>query len=114
MKKLVLIFAFAVGTLTVTAQNSRPASSSKIAEFNKLVSVYTTGQRVDVNKLNSLYNEINCTLIDVQAEAIDANIATNREDICGSSEFPRTQLVSDADFKKYAEIVAKYLAYKNK
>lgn len=98
--------------MTSNAQISRSTTDSKVAEFSKLVSVYTSGQRVDQNKLTSLYNEINCMLIDVQAESMSSEILNNREEICGSSEFPRTQSLSDATFKRYAESVSKYLSYK--
>lgn len=114
MKKIILTAMIAIGALTMNAQTRTGVASgttNKIAEFNKLVTVYTSGQRVDQNKLKSLYNEINCTLIESQAEALNVGIAETREDVCGSSEFPRTQSVSDDNFKRYAEIVKKYLEY---
>lgn len=114
MKKIILTAMIALGALTMNAQTRSGTSSgttNKIAEFNKLVTVYTSGQRVDKAKLQSLYNEINCTLTEPQSEALNIDLATTREDICGSSEFPKTQTVSDDNFKKYAEIVKKYLDY---
>jgi hypothetical protein len=112
MKKLVLIMMTVIGSMTLNAQTSRSDVNSKIGEFTKLTNQLASGQRVNQEKLTALYNGINCMLIDVQAEAIDANIATTREETCGSSEFPKTQTVTDDSFKKYAEAVKKYLAYK--
>lgn len=114
MKKLVLIIALTVGTLTVDAQISRPNTDSKVSEFTKLVHSYTGGQRVDKARLLSIYNEINCMLTETQSEALNINLENTREDICGSSEFPRTQSLSDATFKKYAEQVKQYNDFKSK
>ena len=105
---------FLVALLTsvmLTAQISRPGSSmdGKVSEFTKMVTACNNGQRVDKMKLKSLYYEINCSLIQPQAEALDPEIVNIREDICGSSVFPTTQTLSDATFKKYATVVQEYL-----
>jgi len=114
MKKVILVTMIALGALTMNSQTrtGTAGTSSKIGEFNKLVTVLASGQRVDKVKLESLYNEINCTLTERQAEVLDIDLVTTREDICGSSEFPRTQSVTDDSFKKYDEAVKKYLQYR--
>lgn len=109
MKKIILITMMVAGTMFVDAQISRPQGSSKVAEFSKLVSLWKNGQRVDKSKVESLYKEINCMLIDVQAEALNIGLADNREDVCGSADFPRTQTVPDDSFKRYAADVESYL-----
>ncbi|MFN5181554.1 MAG: hypothetical protein ACK5D5_00865 [Bacteroidota bacterium] len=114
MKKLVLLMVAFVSATMMNAQISRSTTDSKISEFTKLVTSYTSGQRVDKVKLTTVYNEINCSLTEAQAEALAIDLQNTREEICGSSEFPRTQTVTDASFKKYAEQVAKYLEYKKK
>ena len=114
MKKLVFILMAFAGTMMVNAQISRPNSDAKIGEFTKMVTSYTAGQRVDKARLTALYNEINCMLTEPQAEALDIDLASSREETCGTNEFPRTQAVTDATFKKYAEQVKKYLEYKKK
>lgn len=111
MKKIILTVMIALGALTMNAQISRPSIDGKINEFNKLVTLLTSGQRVDKVRLKSVYTEINCSLTEPQAEALNVGIADTREENCGSSEFPRTQTVTDDSFKKYAEIVKKYLEY---
>ena len=102
-----------LGTLTMSAQSKigNATSDSKIAEFTKLVNSYTSGQRVGQAKLKTIYHEINCELTETQANTLDIGLADSREDICGSSEFPRTQVVTDSGFKKYSESVHKYLSY---
>lgn len=114
MKKLVLIFALTISVLNGKSQISRPNTDSKISEFTKMVTSYTNGQRVDKVKLLSLYNEINCMLTEPQAEALNIDLQNTREDICGSSTFPRTQSITDSSFKRYAEQVKSYNDYKSK
>lgn len=103
-----------IGSLTLNAQISRPNTDSKISEFTKMVTSYTSGQRVDKAKLTSLYNEINCMLTEPQSEVLNIDLVNTREDICGSSTFPRTQAITDTGFKKYAEQVQRYNDYKLK
>lgn len=100
------------GTMSVNAQISRPQGSSKIGEFSKLVNLWQSGQRVDKVKVETLYKDINCMLIDVQAESLNIGLSDTREDVCGSSEFPRTQTISDDSFKRYANDVQIYLKLK--
>ncbi|MFN6039477.1 MAG: hypothetical protein ACK452_13490 [Bacteroidota bacterium] len=114
MKKLVFILMAFAGTMMLNAQTSRPNSDAKIGEFTKLVTSYTSGQRVDKARLASVYNEVNCMLTETQADALAIDLANTREETCGSSEFPSSQSVTDASFKKYAEQVKKYLEYKKK
>lgn len=111
MKKIILIAMMVASTMVVDAQISRPSYDGKVNEFTKLVTSYTSGQRVDKTRLSSLYMELNCVLTEPQSEALDIDLANTREDNCGSSEFPRTQSITDATFKKYAESVKKYLSY---
>ena len=98
-------------SVMLNAQISRPGGSidGKVSEFTKIVNSCNSGHRVDKMKLKSLYYEINCSLTDVQAEAIDPELVNTREDICGSSVFPKTQTVSDATFKRYASVVQDYM-----
>lgn len=115
MKKLILVMMTVMGSITLNAQISRPGSStidSKIAEFTKLVTACTSGQRVNQEKLTALYDGINCSLTETQAEALAIDLQNTREETCGSSVFPTTQTVSDASFKKYAESVQKYFQCK--
>ena len=98
----------------MNAQIGKTTTDSKVSDFIKMVNSYTSGQRVDQGKIKSLYNEINCVLTETQAEALNIDFAASRENTCGSSDFPRTQTVTDAGFKKYAESVEKYLSYKDK
>ena len=102
--------------VTINAQISRPSSlcDSKVAEFTKLVTSLTSGQRIDANKVSSLYNDINCQLNETQSESLAIGLENTREEICGSSVFPTSQCISDASFKKYAEQVQKYLEWKKK
>jgi len=113
MKKLFLILMMAV-TMVGAAQISRPQGSSKVGEFSKLVNLWQSGQRVDKVRVQTLYKEINCMLIDVQAEALNIGLVDTREETCGSSEFPRTQAIPDDSFKKYAADVQTYLKLNNK
>ena len=105
-----------VTSVMLNAQISRPSGNTdgKVAEFTKMVTAYTSGQRVDKTKLTNLYNEINCTLIENQSEALAIGLENTREEICGSSVFPTSQTLNDVTFKKYAEQVSKYLEYKKK
>ena len=115
MKKVVLSFIAVTMTIALNAQISRPGSStidSKIAEFTKLVTACTSGQRVNQEKLVALYDGINCALTEPQAEALLLDLSNTREETCGSSVFPTTQTISDASFKKYAEQVEKYKSCK--
>lgn len=112
MKKIILIAMMVAGTMSVNAQISRPQGSAKVSEFVKLVNLWKNGQRVDKIKVETLYKDINCTLIETQAEALDIGLMDTREETCGSSEFPRTQTVSDDVFKRYAEEVKIYLTLK--
>lgn len=112
MKKIVLILTLGFSVMTVNAQISRSDVNSKIGEFTKLTNQLASGQRVNQEKLTALYNSINCMLIEPQAEALELDLTTTREDVCGTSEFPKTQAVADDSFKKYAEAVKKYLTYK--
>lgn len=116
MKKLILIFLAVITTFIASAQISRPGGSAdgKIGEFTKLVTSLTGGQRVDYNRVQSLYNEINCMLIETQSEALSIGLENTREETCGSSVFPTNQTISDSSFKKYAEQVQKYLEWKKK
>lgn len=114
MKKIILITMMVAGTMFVDAQISRPNTDSKISEFTKMVTSYTSGHRVDKTRLSSLYNEINCMLTEPQSEALNIGLENSREDVCGSSEFPRAQSLTDASFKKYAEQVKSYNDYKAK
>ncbi len=79
MKKLMLVFFSALSLSIASAQISRPSFDGKVAEFSKLVTVYTSGQRVDVSRLAGLYNEINCALIEPQAEALNIGLQETRE-----------------------------------
>ena len=115
MKKVVLSFVAFATVVALNGQISRPGSStidSKIAEFTKLVTACTSGQRVNQEKLTALYDGINCSLTEAQSEALLLDLANTREETCGSSVFPTTQAISDASFKKYAEQVEKYRSCK--
>lgn len=116
MKKLTLIFLAVFLTICSTAQISRPSASAdgKIAEFNKLVTSLTSGQRIDANKVQNLYNDINCLLTEPQSEALSIGLENTREELCGSSVFPTSQNISDNSFKRYSEQVIKYLDWKKK
>jgi len=116
MKKIVLFFVALVTSVMLNAQISRPSgtSNSKVSEFCKMVTSYTSGHRVDKTKLTNLYNEINCTLIEPQSEALAIGLENTREETCGSSVFPTNQTMTDDTFKKYAEQVQIYLEYKKK
>lgn len=109
MKKIILITMMVAGTMFVDAQISRPQGSAKVGEFSKLVTLWNSGQRVDKSKVETLYKDINCMLIDAQAEVLNIGLIESREDVCGSSEFPRTQTISDDSFKRYASDVEIYL-----
>ena len=104
-----MLFVALVTSVMLNAQISRNPIDGKVSEFTKLVNSCVSGQRVDKVKLKSLYNEINCSLLEAQAESIDPELVNTREEICGSSEFPRTQIVSDATFKRYALSVENYV-----
>ena len=112
MKKIILIAMMVAGTMSVNAQTSRPQGSSKVGEFSKLVSLWQSGQRVDKVKVETLYKDINCMLIDIQAEALNVGLVETREEVCGSADFPRTQAISDDSFKRYASDVQIYLKLK--
>lgn len=114
MKKFILVFISVLSLSIASAQIARPNIDGKVSEFTKMVTSYTNGQRVDVGRLAGLYTELNCTLIESQAEALDNGLQETREESCGDAKFPTTQSMSDATFKRYADQVAKYIDYKKK
>ncbi len=111
MKKLILVFVALITSITVNAQIRSGSTDSRVAEFTKMVNQYVSGQRIDEGKLAKVYLEINCSLVQAQAEALDIGLEETREESCGSRTFPTNQALSDATFKKYAEQVQRYIEY---
>lgn len=108
MKKLMLLLMMATGFSALNAQSNADA---KVAEFNKLVTAFTSGKAVET-ELMKAYNEINCMLTKEQARQIDPTFDSKRKTSCGGTNYPASKNVSDTAFKSYVVHVEKYRTYK--